>query len=100
MYNIVPHWNKYAFWGNFDNTQAPGFHYLLYLKEIEAKAKDNQAKSGKTSKIPTEFVEADYNKDGNISAAEITKTIDGFFEGENSFNVEKINKLIDYFFEQ
>ena len=31
---------------------------------------------------------------------EITKTIDGFFEGETSFTVEKINKLIDFFFEQ
>ena len=90
-------------WDSLSIERSEGFNNapsLSYLKEIEAKAKDNQAKSGKTSKIPAEFVEADYNKDGNISAAEITKTIDGFFEGENSFNVEKINKLIDYFFEQ
>ena len=90
-------------WDSLSTERSEGFNNapsLSYLKEIEAKAKENQSKSGKVSKIPAEFVEADYNKDGNISAAEITKTIDGFFEGENSFNVEKINKLIDYFFEQ
>lgn len=90
-------------WDSLSTERSEGFNNapsLSYLKEIEAKAKQNQAQTGKASKIPAEFVEADYNKDGNISAAEITKTIDGFFEGENSFNVEKINKLIDYFFEQ
>jgi hypothetical protein len=90
-------------WDSLSNERSEGFNStptLTYLIEIEAKAKDNQIKSGKVSKIPAEFIEADYNKDGTISAAEITKTIDGFFEGENSFNVEKINKLIDYFFEQ
>lgn len=90
-------------WDSLSTERSEGFNNapsLSYLKEIEEKAKQNQAQTGKTSKIPAEFVEADYNKDGNISAAEITKTIDGFFEGENSFNVEKINKLIDYFFEQ
>jgi hypothetical protein len=90
-------------WDSLSNERSEGFNStpsLTYLIEIEAKAKDNQLKSGKVSKIPAEFIEADYNKEGTISAAEITKTIDGFFEGENSFNVEKINKLIDYFFEQ
>jgi len=90
-------------WDSLSTERSEGFNNapsLSYLKEVEAKAKENQEKTGKASKIPAEFVEADYNKDGNISAAEITKTIDGFFEGENSFNVEKINKLIDYFFEQ
>jgi hypothetical protein len=90
-------------WDSLSSERSEGFNNapsLAYLKEVEAKAKANQVKSGKASKIPAEFQEADYNKDGSISAAEITKTIDGFFEGENSFNVEKINKLIDYFFEQ
>ena len=90
-------------WDSLSSERSEGFNNapsLSYLKEIEDKAKANQSQTGKASKIPAEFVEADYNKDGNISAAEITKTIDGFFEGENSFNVEKINKLIDYFFEQ
>ncbi len=90
-------------WDSLSVERSEGFNNapsLSYLKEVEAKAKENQNKTGKTSSIPAEFIEADYNKDGNISAAEITKTIDGFFEGENSFNVEKINRLIDYFFEQ
>jgi hypothetical protein len=90
-------------WDSLAVERSEGFNAapsLSYLKEVETKAKENQNKTGKTSSIPAEFVEADYNKDGNISATEITKTIDGFFEGENSFNVEKINKLIDYFFEQ
>lgn len=90
-------------WDSLSIERSEGFNVapsLSYLKEIEAKSKENQSKSGKTSVIPAEFIEADYNKDGTISAAEITKAIDGFFEGENSFNVEKINKLIDFFFEQ
>ena len=90
-------------WDSLSTERSEGFNTapsLTYLKEIETKAKENQEKSGKTSVIPAEFILADYNKDGIISASEITKTIDGFFEGENSFNVEKINKLIDFFFEQ
>jgi hypothetical protein len=90
-------------WDSLSVERSEGFNNapsLTYLKEVEAKSKENQSQSGKASSIPAEFVEADYNKDGIISAAEITKTIDGFFEGENSFNVEKINKLIDFFFEQ
>lgn len=90
-------------WDSLSVERSEGFNNapsLSYLKEVEAKSKENQSKTGKTAAIPAEFIEADYNKDGTISAAEITKAIDGFFEGENSFNVEKINKLIDYFFEQ
>ena len=90
-------------WDSLAVERSEGFNTapsLSYLKDVETKTKENQAKTGKTSSIPAEFIEADYNKDGIISATEITKTIDGFFEGENSFNVEKINKLIDFFFEQ
>jgi hypothetical protein len=90
-------------WDSLSSERSEGFNIapsLTYLKEVEIKAKENQEKSGKINIIPTEFILADYNKDGIISASEITKTIDGFFEGENSFNVEKINKLIDFFFEQ
>lgn len=90
-------------WDSLAVERSEGFNTapsLSYLKDIETKTKENQAKTGKTATIPAEFVEADYNKDGIISAAEITQTIDGFFEGMNSFNVEKINKLIDFFFEQ
>ena len=54
----------------------------------------------KTSTIPADFMSADYNRNGVISADEITRTIDEFFEGLNDFTAEKINQLIDYFFEQ
>jgi hypothetical protein len=89
-------------WDSLSTERSEGFNNapsLTYLKEVEAKAKENIAKAGAV-KIPAEFQAADYNKDGYISAAEITQTIDGFFEGESSFTVEKINKLIDFFFEQ
>ncbi len=90
-------------WDSLSTERSEGFNNapsLAYLKQMEEKAKADQSKSGKASSIPAELLEADYNKDGIISAAEITKTIDGFFEGENSFNVDKINRLIDFFFEQ
>jgi len=90
-------------WESLSSERSEGFNSapsLSYLQEVENKAKENQAKTGKASKIPADFVPADINKDGYISAAEITKTIDAFFEGESSFNVEKLNKLIDFFFEQ
>ncbi len=77
-------------------NEAPS---LDYLKEVENKSKE--VKKDKTgSSVPAEFRSADKNEDGHISAAEITDTIDGFFEGSNDYTVEKINRLIDYFFEQ
>ena len=90
-------------WDSLATERSEGFNLapsLTYLQDIENKAKENQAKSGHTTKIPDEFLAADINKDGYISAKEITQTIDGFFEGDTTFNVEKINKLIDFFFEQ
>ena len=57
-------------------------------------------KTGNKSKIPIELKPADLNNDGYISVEEIAKTIDAFFEGSKDFNVERINKLIDYFFDQ
>lgn len=90
-------------WDSLSTERSEGFNNapsLTYLKEVEAKAKEVAAKSGTHTKLPAEFQPADYNKDGYISAAEITQTIDAFFEGESAFNVEKINKLIDFFFEQ
>ena len=70
------------------------------MKQVESKSKDLKEKSGKTYKIPDELKSADVNNDGYISADEIRKTIDMFFEGESAFNVERINRLIDFFFEQ
>lgn len=90
-------------WDSLSTERSEGFNSapsISYLKQMEEKAKSDQAKGGKIPNIPAELKEADYNKDGIISASEITKAIDGFFEGENSFNVDKINRLIDFFFEQ
>ena len=71
-----------------------------YLKKVEAAAKKANAGKFNASKIPADLKAADINGDGYISADEITKTIDSFFEGSGDFTVEKINKLIDFFFEQ
>jgi thrombospondin type 3 repeat protein len=71
-----------------------------YLKKVEAAAKKANQGKFNANKIPVELRSADINKDGYISADEITKTIDSFFEGSGDFTVEKINKLIDFFFEQ
>lgn len=88
-------------WDSLATERSEGFNAapsLSYLKEVESQAKE--VNKGKSSNIPADFLPADINKDGYISADEITKTIDSFFEGESSFTVEKINKLIDFFFEQ
>jgi len=90
-------------WDSLAIERSEGFNVapsLNYLKEVETKSKDIKEKSGKTTKIPAELQPADVNKDGYISAEEITKSIDSFFDGASSFNVEKLNRLIDFFFEQ
>jgi len=90
-------------WDSLATERSEGFNAapsLSYLKDIENKAKAINKTGGKPGSIPADFQAADINKDGYISAEEITKTIDSFFEGESSFTVEKINKLIDFFFEQ
>lgn len=68
--------------------------------QVESKGKELAKQPGKVSAIPAELISADINKDGLISADEIRKTIDLFFDGESDFNVERINRLIDFFFEQ
>lgn len=73
---------------------------MEYLKKVEEDAKKVRANSGSGSKVPADLQSADANKDGYISADEITKTIDAFFDGTSDFTVEKLNRLIDYFFEQ
>lgn len=74
---------------------------MEYLKKIEEESKKQRSQPGNTvSKIPAELQPADVNKDGYISADEITKTIDAFFDGSSDFTVERLNRLIDYFFEQ
>ncbi|MCD6067295.1 MAG: hypothetical protein K0S33_2121 [Bacteroidetes bacterium] len=76
-------------------NEAPS---LGYLKEVENKSKATTKANANT--IPADLRSADINADGYISADEITKTIDAFFEGTNDFTVDMINQLIDYFFEQ
>lgn len=76
---------------NFNQTPS-----LQYLKKVEAETKNDN----KTKKVPAALKPADYNGDDYISADEITRTIDAFFEGTNDFTVDTINQLIDYFFEQ
>ncbi|HXB41351.1 MAG TPA: hypothetical protein VNZ49_12470, partial [Bacteroidia bacterium] len=73
---------------------------MEYLKKVEADAKKVREANKTASKIPADLQAADLNKDGYISADEITKTIDAFFDGSSDFTVEKLNRLIDYFFEQ
>lgn len=74
---------------------------LAFLKEVEAKTKEaHKTNPNKTSTIPYALRAADKNNDGYISTDEITQAIDGFFEGDSNFTVEKLNDLIDYFFEQ
>jgi hypothetical protein len=73
---------------------------LGYLKGIENKVKEERKTNPAKSKIPAALQPADKNKDGMITTNEITDAIDSFFDGSNSFTIEKINSLIDYFFEQ
>lgn len=90
-------------WDSLAVERSEGFNVapsLNYLKQVETKAKDIKEKSGKSTNIPEELKPADINRDGYISAEEITKSIDSFFDGASSFNVEKLNRLIDFFFEQ
>ncbi len=90
-------------WDSLAIERSEGFNVapsLNYLKQVETKAKEVKEKSGKTTKVPEELQPADINRDGYISAEEITKSIDSFFDGASSFNVERLNRLIDFFFEQ
>ncbi len=73
------------------------------MKEVEAMQQElrkNPDAKTNASAIPHDLRVADWNKDGFISADEIAKTIDSFFDGTIAFSAEQINRLIDYFFEQ
>lgn len=52
------------------------------------------------AKIPDKFKYADTNKDGHISVKEINETIDNFFNETTNIDIEGIDNLIEYFFEQ
>ncbi|MFL5754256.1 MAG: hypothetical protein ACJ76F_12665 [Bacteroidia bacterium] len=84
-------WDSVAVERSEKFNEAPSLDYLKKLEKDEAKDK---------VAIPDDLKSADLDNNGFISAEEITKTIDSFFEGINDFTVEKINRLIDFFFEQ
>lgn len=83
-------------------NETPSYTYLKSVEERWQEVKKDAEKINpkSTSKIPKDLKEADLNNDGFISAQEISKTIDGFFEGSNDMTVDRINALIDFFFEQ
>lgn len=80
---------------------SPSLETLNRIEQLsQQKASHNAATGTAASAIPQELQPADKDNDHFISAAEITKAIDDFFDGEGNWTVEKINRLIDYFFEQ
>ena len=96
--------DKQAQWDSLATERSQLFNEnpsLSYLKDIDAKAFEaRKSNPNGESKIPYALRPADKNNDGFISSDEITMAIDGFFEGESNFTVEKLNDLIDFFFEQ
>jgi hypothetical protein len=101
--NVEDVYRKQLEWDSLATVRSEAFNQMptfTYLKEVESKAKEVKQKSGKENKIPDDLKGADLNTDNYISADEITKTIDGFFDGLSDFTVDKINRLIDFFFEQ
>lgn len=73
---------------------------LAYLKSIENQVKQERRSNPPKTTIPAKLQFADKNKDGLITTAEITDSIDMFFDGNATITIDKINALIDYFFEQ
>lgn len=57
-------------------------------------------KSIVTFRVPAKFKPVDRDKNGIISAKELTAAIDAYFEGEIDLNLDDLNELVDYFFEQ
>jgi hypothetical protein len=80
------------------NTNSNSNQSTTASSPTNSSASSNTKKSN--APLPNDFMEADYNHDNVISADEITRAIDEFFDGKNDFTAEKINQLIDYFFEQ
>ena len=70
-----------------------------YLKKVEAESRKAQAAGNAKKVIPDNLKVADFNHDGFISAAEITETINAFFDGNAAITVDMINQLIEFFFE-
>jgi hypothetical protein len=71
------------------------------VKELQQKYESENTKEdvGKVI-IPSVFVGLDLDNDKFISSKEVTKAIDGFFEGENNLSAKDLNNLIDFYFDQ
>jgi len=56
-----------------------------------------QEKNG--ASIPPEFIDADYNTDGIITADEVMLAIEGVLDGTSSLNISQLYNLIDFYHE-
>lgn len=81
-------------------AQKNEFNSNPSLQTLKQGDKDLPAKTGGDC-IPAEYRAADFNKDCVISADEINRVIDEFFDGTGgNWTADKINRLIDFFFDQ
>lgn len=78
----------------------PSLATLNRIEQLSKQQGSNPSNGGSVSKLPPDIQPADKDNNNFISAAEITKAIDEFFDGQGNWTVEKINKLIDFFFDQ
>lgn len=91
---------------NYSEATDPGEVYLkadqVYSKLVKEKAIEPKApmaittEPAKPSIIPPEYVDADYNDDGLLTAEEVLRVIDAVLEGQSSFTVPQVLGLIDY----
>ncbi|MCE9537965.1 MAG: hypothetical protein K8R85_01940, partial [Bacteroidetes bacterium] len=76
-------------------NENPSFKYLL---KLEAKSRSVRKNSKDAAVLPIAMLPYDLDDDDYLSADELVKAIDAFFEGDSE--VENLNAVIDYFFEQ
>ncbi len=70
------------------------------IEDMTMVSGDDEQKEEKDKKkeIPEKYKQVDFNDDGKISADEVIKAIDVFFEGEVDLSMDEIYGLIDYYF--
>ncbi len=76
-------------------NENPSFKYLL---KLEAKSRSVRKNSKDSAVLPIAMLPYDLDDDDYLSADELVKAIDSFFDGDSG--VENLNAVIDYFFEQ
>lgn len=76
-------------------NENPSFKYL---KKLEAKSRSVRKNSKDSAALPIAMLPYDLDDDDYLSADELVKAIDAFFDGDSG--VENLNSVIDYFFEQ